>query len=58
MSRWDAFKATLRELLRPAPPVDDPNYADLLRSDEIARTEWSAATESKGGDDMQRVWDW
>ena len=40
MSRWDAFKATLRELLRPAPPAEDPNYADLLRSDEIARTEW------------------
>ena len=40
MSRWDALKATLRELLRPAPPVEDPNYADLLRSDEIARTEW------------------
>lgn len=39
MSRWDAFKAKLRELFSPIPD-EDLDAAEQLEADTRARTEW------------------
>ena len=49
MSRWDAFKATLRELLRPAPHDEPLASAEQLELDTQARTEWVRSHRVEGG---------